>query len=73
LWAAGVTYAGYILGGVFERAGIEIDTVLLPIIAVIILVSVLPPAIHILKEKKNRDALISASKKQFNALFSRNK
>jgi membrane-associated protein len=73
LWAAGVTYAGYILGGVFERAGIEIDTVLLPIIAVIILVSVLPPAIHILKEKKNRDALISASKKQFNALFSRKK
>jgi membrane-associated protein len=73
LWAAGVTYAGYILGGVFERAGIEIDTVLLPIIAVIILASVLPPAIHILKEKKNRDALISASKKQFHALFSRNK
>jgi membrane-associated protein len=71
LWAAGVTYAGYLLGGVFERAGIEIDTVLLPIIAVIILVSVLPPAIHILKEKKNRDALIAASKKQFHALFSR--
>ena len=73
LWAAGVTYAGYLLGGVFERAGIEIDTVLLPIIALIILVSVLPPAIHILKEKKNRDALISASKKQFNAIFNRNK
>jgi membrane-associated protein len=71
LWAAGITYAGYLLGGVFERAGIEIDTVLLPIIALIILVSVLPPAIHILKEKKNRDALIAASKKQFNTIFRR--
>jgi membrane-associated protein len=71
LWAAGITYAGYLLGGVFERAGIEIDTVLLPIIALIILVSVLPPAIHILKEKKNRDALIAASKRQFNTIFRR--
>jgi membrane-associated protein len=71
LWAAGITYAGYLLGGVFERAGIEIDTVLLPIIALIILVSVLPPAIHIFKEKKNRDALIAASKKQFNTILRR--
>lgn len=71
LWAAGVTYAGYILGGMFEHAGIEIDTVLLPIIAIIILVSILPPAIHILKVKKNRDALWSGTKRQFKTLFSR--
>ena len=71
LWAAGVTYAGYILGGIFERAGIEIDTVLLPIIAVIILVSVLPPALHILKVKKNRDAIWDGTKRQFKAIFGR--
>ena len=69
LWAAGVTYAGYLLGGVFEHLGIEIDTVLLPIIAVIILVSVLPPAIHILKVKKNRDAIWDGTKRQFKSMF----
>jgi membrane-associated protein len=71
LWAAGVTYAGYLLGGVFERAGIEIDHVLLPIIAFIILISVLPPAIHILKDKKNRDAIWYAAKKQLSSIFGR--
>jgi len=73
LWAAGVTYAGFLLGGVFESVGIEIDTVLLPIIAVIILVSVLPPAIHILKVKKNRDAIWDGTKRQFKSIFSRSK
>lgn len=71
LWAAGVTFAGYLLGSVFERAGIQIDTVLLPIIAIIIIVSVLPPAIHIFKDKKNRDALWNGTKRQFALLFRR--
>ena len=71
LWAAGVTYAGFLLGNVFERAGIQIDTVLLPIIAVIILVSILPPAIHILKSKKNRDAIWDGAKRQFKTMFGR--
>ncbi len=71
LWAAGVTYAGFLLGGFFEQIGIEIDTILLPIIAIIILISVLPPVIHILKDKKNRDALWLAVKKQLNSIFGR--
>ena len=71
LWAAGVTYAGFLLGGVFEHLGIEIDTVLLPIIALIILASVLPPAIHIFKVKKNRDAFFKGVKEQFHSLFRR--
>lgn len=71
LWAAGVTYAGFLLGGVFESAGIEIDHVLLPLIAIIILISILPPAIHILKEKKNREALWDGTKRQFKQIFGR--
>ena len=71
LWAAGVTYGGYLLGSMFERAGIQIDNVLLPIIAVIILISILPPAIHILKEKKNRAALWDGTKRQFKTIFGR--
>lgn len=69
IWAAGVTYAGYGLGGIFHSMGIEIDHILLPIIAVIILISVLPPAIHIFKEKKNRDIFWEGTKRQFKTLF----
>lgn len=71
LWAAGITYLGYFLGAWFEHMGLEIDHILLPIIAGIIVISVLPPAIHIFKEKKNRDALIASTKRQFAVLFGR--
>src|SRR5690606_28088205 len=56
LWAAGITYAGYFLGKLFEQMGLEIDHILLPIVAAIILISVLPPAIHIFRDKKTRTA-----------------
>ncbi len=73
LWAAGITYIGYALGGTFEALGIEIDHVLLPIIALIILVSVLPPAIHIFKSKKNRTALWEGTKRELASIFGRRK
>jgi membrane-associated protein len=73
LWAAGITYAGYFLGVWFESMGWEIDHVLLPVIAIIILISVLPPAIHILKNKKNRTALWNGTKRQIKSIFSKNK
>ena len=57
LWTFGITYLGYFAGKALIAAGIEIDSVILPIIALIILISVLPPAIHILKDKKNRTAI----------------
>ena len=69
LWAAGVTYAGYYVGSVLERFGIEVDTILLPIIALIVIVSVIPPAIHVLKDKKTRTALWNGTKKQFAVVF----
>ena len=71
LWAAGVTYLGYFVGVQFEKAGIEIDTVLLPIIAGIIFISVLPPAIHILKDKKQRDAIWNGTKRQLSTVLKR--
>lgn len=73
LWAAGVTYAGYLLGRWFEHMGWEIDHVLLPIIAVIVLLSVLPPAIHILKDKKQRTALWNGTKRELKTIFSKKK
>ncbi len=68
LWTAGLTYAGFFLGKLFEELGMEIDQVLLPIVALIILLSILPPLIHVMKDKKNRDSLWALIKKQFRFL-----
>lgn len=68
VWTFGITYLGYFAGKALIAAGIDIDTVILPIVALIILISVLPPTIHILKEKKNRDALMATVTRQFKAL-----
>lgn len=51
LWAVGVTLAGYLLGNVIPHA----ESYLLPIVAVIILVSTAPTAWHLYRE--NRDVL----------------
>ncbi len=73
LWAAGITYLGYYVGSWFEKFGIEIDHVLLPIIAVIIFISVLPPAYHILKDKKQRTIIWNGTKRQIATVFARKK
>lgn len=69
LWACGVTYAGYFLGKWFEHMGWEIDHVLLPVIAVIILLSVAPPAYHILKDGDRRRALWNGTKRELRSIF----
>lgn len=46
LWALGLTSAGYFLGNIIP----DVDKYLLPIIALIVIISVTPPAIHILKD-----------------------
>ena len=73
LWAVCITYAGYYLGALFTRLGLDIDHVLLPIIALILLVSLMPPIIHVLRDKKQRDTLLAMSKKQIDVLFRRTK
>lgn len=73
LWAVGITYAGYYLGAFFTHLGLDIDHILLPIIALILLASLLPPIIHILKDKRQRDTLLALSKKQIDTLLKRSR
>lgn len=73
IWAVGITYAGYYLGAVFTSMGLDIDHVLLPIIALILLTSLLPPIIHIMRDKKQRESILALSKKQIDTLFRRSK
>ena len=65
LWVAGVTYLGYFMGFYLHKLGIDIDTVLLPIIALILLVSIAPALYHLLKDKKQRQAIWDATKLEF--------
>lgn len=69
LWTIGVTGLGYLLGAWFTRLGYEIDQVILPIVAIIILLSIAPPLIHILKDKNQRIALWSGIKRQLKFIF----
>jgi len=71
LWAAGITYGGFYIGELLHKMGIEIDTVLLPIILLILILSVLPPAIHVLKDKKQRKAIWNGTKKQLRIVLNR--
>lgn len=72
-WTIGITTLGYSVGAAFQAAGLDIDHVLLPIIAGIILLSVAPPAIHVLKDKKNRTALWEGTKREIRTIFTRKK
>jgi membrane-associated protein len=54
LWAIGVTLAGYFLGSSIPN----VDKYLLPIVAVIILISVAPAIYHVLKDQERRQSLI---------------
>ena len=64
LWAVGLTYLGYSAGGIIERYGINIEFVILGII----FISVLPPFIHVFKEKSARDSVRKAIIAYFNHL-----
>ena len=73
LWTFGITYLGYFAGKAIIAAGVEIDSVILPLVALIVFISILPPAIEALKSKKNRTAIWNGTKKQFALIFKRKK
>ena len=73
LWTAGITYIGYILGEGLTRIGLDIDQDILPIVAIIILISMLPPIIHVLRDKQQREAIFAASNRQLDVLLRRKK
>ena len=73
LWTSAVAYLGYFLGEWLTKMGVQIDTVLLPIVLLILFVSVAPALYHLLKNKKQRDAILNATKLQFKKLFNKKK
>lgn len=67
LWTVGITLIGFfsfkIFGNLIDPE--KIDMYLLPIIAIIVIISILPGIIHILKDPKNRTAISNKFKSIF--------
>lgn len=59
LWAVGVTLLGYFLGRTVPNA----DKYLLPIIVLILLTSIFPSVVHVMRDKKSRDRIVLIAKK----------
>lgn len=60
IWVALVTYIGYFAGGFLQAHGINIDSLILPIIAFVTLITLVSPLYHILKEQESRTKLLKA-------------
>jgi membrane-associated protein len=63
IWTASVTYLGYFLGFWLTKMGIDVDAVILPIVLIILVTSVAPAIYKILRDEKQRSAIISVIKK----------
>jgi len=65
LWAMGVTWFGFTLGNSIP----DVDRYLLPIVALIIIVSVMPNAYHILKSPDGRKQFVAILRYFINKIF----
>ncbi len=69
IWAVGVTYLGYFAGSYFHSIGLGVEQVLLPLIGLILLISLLPGIAHLMRNKKQRNALWASIKREIKTLL----
>jgi len=65
LWAILIPLSGYFLGNLIPG----VDKYLLPIILIIIIASIAPTAIHVLKEKEDRQQLVKILKRMLSRIL----
>lgn len=63
LWAIGVPLLGYFAGGWLEARGINVEALILPIVAAIVVISLLAPVAHSLLNRESRAKLLARFKK----------
>jgi len=73
IWITSITYLGYFLGKLLQGLGIDIDVILLPIVALILFVSIAPALYHFLKDKKQREVIWNATKVEWRKIIERKK
>ncbi|HSE29406.1 MAG TPA: DedA family protein [Candidatus Saccharimonadales bacterium] len=62
LWTTSLTLFGFYGGAFLDSKGINVDALVLPIIALAVLVTVASPIYHILKDKDSREILLKKLK-----------
>jgi len=73
IWTVTITCLGYFLGALLTKMGIDIDSVLLPLIAIILIASVSPVIYQLLKTKEKRQIVFTAVKTHAKRLVKRSK
>lgn len=58
LWTGGVTYIGYFGGAFLQARGINVEALILPIITMAVLVSLVSPLYHIVKDEESRQMFL---------------
>lgn len=58
LWISSITYLGYFGGAWLEERGIDVDALVLPIIALAVFITLLSPVLHIIRDKEAREILL---------------
>lgn len=69
LWTGLVGYLGYFLGALLTSMGVNIDTILLPIIVLIVLVSISPAIYHATNTKTKRRSVIAYGRRLFKRIY----
>ncbi len=73
LWTAGVTYTGYFVGAWLTKIGVDVDMVLLPIIALILIASIMPAVYELLKDRDQRKAIFKTAEDQLRKIGKKKK
>ena len=71
IWAVGVSYLGFFAGSYFHSIGLEVDQVLLPLIILILLISLAPGIVHLMRNEKQRKDLWNGTKREIKTLLRR--
>ena len=58
IWTGSIMYLGYFSGEYLEKAGIEIDHLVYPVIIAVTVLTLLSPLVHILRDKKSRSIFL---------------
>lgn len=58
VWITVVTYLGYYASGFLKEHGLNVETIVMPVVLLVVFLSLLSPLVHILKEPKSRELLL---------------
>lgn len=61
IWGIGMPFLGYFLGNVIP----DVDKYIVPMVVAIIILSFLPPVIHVLRDKEHREEIVNIIRKYF--------